>query len=297
MNDSKLYIVCGFLRLAKTLNIIYSIQIQLNKRQKNPNIPKEMAELTNEDGDISLKVEKKASLDAYAKKIYSGPKAGLRETINNEARPCREARKKGFDARIYITANSHTRTIVIEGINSMGMTMEMFTKVYTTYGNTGNKDGTESGQFGFGRAAYLTLSEIMVFETYSRETNEKFGFIGKSGAVFDPMPEKSLSIKEYGTKITLTVYPSIKFKELLLNIADIGRFLNVPVYLEIIGPFTEFVPGLHVGMQKIGSHDPAEFIKTMCEKGSNPTWFDIETDTINLWEWSGPTSFHEERRC
>ena len=196
-------------------------------------VHKQMLEMTDADGAIHVQIERDAAIDNLAMHIYKDPTAGIREYINNEARPCREAIKLGHDASIYVTVKPTERTIIIEGRESMGMTMDVFTDVYTVLGRSGNLDGHESGQFGFGRASYMCLSDVMVLETYSRETGEKFGFVGKSGKVYNPIPKDFLTIKQYGTKVTFTVREKISMHSLVKYIKYISKFLAVPVFIDI----------------------------------------------------------------
>ena len=115
----------------------------------------------------------------------------------------------------------------------MGMSMQMFCDVYVVLGRSGNLDGTESGQFGFGRSSYLCLSDMMVFETWSRETGEKFGFIGKSGTSYEPIPEQHLSIKQHGTKVTINIRSDIDLYDIVIYIKKISKLLQVPIFLEL----------------------------------------------------------------
>ena len=196
-------------------------------------VPKKMTAKADKNGIIQVQLHREAAIEKLSTNIYTDPKAGIREYINNEARPCREAIKLGHNASIHITVKGNDRTIIIEGIGSMGMTMDMFTEVYTILGLSGNLDEHESGQFGFGRASYLCLSDTMVLETYSRETGERFGFIGRNGTSYEPLPDSWLTIKQYGTKVTFTVRKKVDMHKLVTYIKDISRFLRVPVTLEM----------------------------------------------------------------
>ena len=196
-------------------------------------VPKKMAAKADKNGIIQVQLHREAAIEKLSTNIYTDPKAGIREYINNEARPCREAIKLGHNASIHITVKGNDRTIIIEGIGSMGMTMDMFTEVYTILGLSGNLDEHESGQFGFGRASYLCLSDTMVLETYSRETGERFGFIGRNGTSYEPLPDNWLTIKQYGTKVTFTVMEKVNMHKLVTYIKDISRFLRIPVTLDI----------------------------------------------------------------
>ena len=231
-------------------------------------VPQTMSEMTNENGVIPVQIDNKMAIQTVSKSMYADPIAGIREYVNNEARPCREAVSKGYeDVSIYITVDAGTRNITIEGRNSMGMTLEIFKKIYTVLGRSGNFDGEESGQFGLGRASYLCLSDLMVFETWSRETNEKFGFVGKNVVAFEPIPLKKLSIKQYGTKITMNMRKDVNLTRIISYIQDISRFLRVDVFLEIVGIIEDRVAydadlNTNPGVQKVG---PVSLVDALVE--------------------------------
>ena len=224
--------------------------------------------------------------------LYKDPNAGIREYINNEARPCRSARRQGFEASIHVTVNPKSRTITIEGRDSMGMTLQTFRDVYTVLGRSGNLDEYDSGQFGFGKASYLCLSDIIVFETYSRKTNRKFGFIGKGGKVYEPIPEQNLSITQYGSKVTMTVRKSVKIYDVVSYIKNVSKFLEVPVFLELTSSVASYYDedtgeesgARHEkGIAKIGPIDEKQFLLEECECDRyDPFWVEIETDDYHL---------------
>ena len=244
----------------------------------------EMMNMADSNGMIKVTLENDVTIEKIARDLYKDPKAGIRELVNNEARPCRTAIKKGHEAMIYVTINGDTRTVVIEGRGSMGMTMKTFRDVFTVLGRSGNFDGDESGQFGFGRASYLCLSDIMVFETYSRETNERFGFLGKGGKVYEPIPEHMLSIKEHGTKITLTVREDIEIADLVEYTKEVSRFLGVPVMLDIptnIMYHTSYgsTNRYESSLSQIGPVSVADYLS---REGEEPQFVEIDNDDYNL---------------
>ena len=223
-----------------------------------------MKEMTGSDGMIHVELERAVTIEKLARDLYKDPLAGIREYVNNEARPCRTAIKKGYDASIHVTIDYQNKRVVIEGRGSMGMTMQTFRDVYTVLGRSGNFDGDESGQFGFGRASYLCLSDVVVFETWSRETGERFGFIGKGGKVYEPISEELLSINEYGTKVTMTVRKDIDMCDLVEYTKEISRFLAVPVFLNlpspVFGKHWEDTAKYESGMAQIGPVSVEDFL-------------------------------------
>ena len=104
-----------------------------------------MNEMINENGVIPVQFNSKDVMKTILKNMYTSPTACIREYVNNEARSCREAISKGYkDVSVYITANAISRNIIIEGRNSMGMSLDMFKEVYVVLGRLGNFDGEES---------------------------------------------------------------------------------------------------------------------------------------------------------
>ena len=229
-------------------------------------IPQTMLDMTDENGMIQVQLERRSTIKKLSKNMYDDPTAGIREYVNNEARPCREAMRKGYEnVTIHITIDSHTNNIIIEGRNSMGMSMQTFCDVYVVLGRSGNLDGTESGQFGFGRSSYLCLSDTMIFETWSRETGEKFGFIGKSGTSYEPIPKQHLSIKQHGTKITINIKPDIDLYDIITYVKRITKLLHVPVFLELTGEvkfkYTKYAECHYdVGVEQIGPESLAKML-------------------------------------
>ncbi len=253
-------------------------------RMDKEGVPEAMSSIAGSDGLIQVELERDVVIERIARDLYKDPKAGVREYVNNEARQCREAMRLGHDASIYITVNGHTRTITIEGRGSMGMTMQMFKDVYTVLGRSGNLDGNESGQFGFGRAAYLCLSDIVIFETFSRETNERFGFLGKGGKVYEPIPERALSIKEYGSKATMTVREGVDMYELVEYSKKVSRFLDVSVYLIIATPVSDKYNSIDAGIEQIGPVDKREYIvkNNHYYMSTRKSWVEIDNEDYKL---------------
>ena len=265
----------------------YIMPIKAEKKSSisTDGVPEIMSSIAGKDGLIQVELERDVVIERLARDLYKDPKAGIREYVNNEARQCRDAIRLGHEASVYITVDGLTRTVTIEGRGSMGMTMQMFKDVYTVLGRSGNMDGSESGQFGFGRAAYLCLSDIVIFETFSRKTDERFGFLGKGGKVYEPIPKHALSIKEYGSKATMTVRKEIDMYKLTEYSKEVSRFLDVPVYLEITSPVSDKRDRtIHVGIEQVGPVDKREHVATinrhyMTERKS---WMEIDNDDYRL---------------
>jgi hypothetical protein len=185
------------------------------------------------NGLIPVKLEQDVVIQRISHDLYASPESGFRELYNNEARACRIA-KNHYDAnpRIEVTLVPSERKLVIHGIDSMGMSQEKFLTVYTVLGRSDNFDSTEVGQFGCGRASYVTLSDIMVLETYSRETGEKYAVMGKNGIGYNVLPQPA-DLKEYGTRITLTLRHDISIVNLVKYMMKVCMFSGVDTYLNL----------------------------------------------------------------
>ena len=246
-------------------------------------VPEAMSDITGDDGLIHVELERDVIIERLARDLYKEPTAGIREYVNNEARQCRDAIKMGHEASIHVTVDGLTRTITIEGRGSMGMSMKTFRDVYTVLGRSGNMDGNESGQFGVGRASYLCLSDIVIFETFSRETDEKFGFVGKGGKVYEPIPQYAVSIKEYGSKAVVTVRKGVNIGSLVSYTRKVSRFLDVPVYLEVTSPVERSNDyrddNVDIGVSQIGPIDKQGYLG---DDYARQSWLTLENDDYKL---------------
>ena len=209
---------------------------------KEDPLPLDRAELSyaekllqaSRDGLIPVKLEQDVIIQRISHDLYASPESGFRELYNNEARACRIARNHYYNAspRIEVSLVPSERKLVIHGIDSIGMSQEKFLTVYTVLGRSDNLDSTEVGQFGCGRASYVTLSDIMVLETYSRETGEKYAVMGKNGIGYNVLPTPT-DLKEYGTRITLTLRHDIGILNLVKYMMKVCMFSGVDTYLNL----------------------------------------------------------------
>ncbi|UVS70100.1 hypothetical protein [Nitrososphaera viennensis] len=208
---------------------------------KEDPLPLDRAELSyaekllqaSSNGLIPVKLEQDVVIQRISHDLYANAESGFRELYNNEARACRIARNH-YDAspRIEVTLVPSERKLVIHGIDSTGMSQEKFLTVYTVLGRSDNFDSTEVGQFGMGRASYTCMSDIMVLETYSRETGEKYAVMGKNGIGYNVLPEPA-DLKEYGTRITLTVRQDIGILNLVKYMMKVCMFSGIDTYLNL----------------------------------------------------------------
>ena len=184
------------------------------------------------DGFIKTGIEEDVVVQRISKDLYANPASGIREQYANEARACRQAKNLGASPEIRLTVNARERKIVLEGVDSMGMSKDTFENVYCVLGRSTNFDGTESGQFGFGRAAYTCISDIMILETHSRETGEKYAVMGKSGVGFQyGLPEPDM--EQFGTRITMTARADVKLESVMDMVRDCATLSGVKTFLHV----------------------------------------------------------------
>jgi hypothetical protein len=222
------------------------------------------------NGLIPVRLEEDVIIQRISHDLYSDPKSGFRELYNNEARACRIARKNypGTNPRIVVTVKPSERKLVIHGIDSMGMSQQKFLTVYTVLGRSDNFDSTEVGQFGMGRAAYTCLSDIMVLETYSRETGEKYAVMGKNGVGYNVLP-KPTDLDSYGTRITITLRDGISIPDLVEYIFDVCRFSGIRTTIELEEEVDDFNDSFHAGHYELGLESMKEYVVSLREKNED----------------------------
>ncbi len=183
-----------------------------------------------ENGFIKMDVDKDVAIQRMSRDLYQHASSGFRELYANEARACRYAKKHhNAEPLILITLDPQKQKLVIEGIDSTGMTSERFKKVFTVLGHSDNFDGQEVGQFGMGRAAYTCLSDTIILETFARESNEKYAVLGRNGLGYQIIDEPKMDT--YGTKISLTLYGEINYESLYAMIEKVSKFSQVKTVL------------------------------------------------------------------
>lgn len=185
------------------------------------------------DGIIEVEIDAKTVKQRIAKDLYSSYQSGFRELFNNEARACRTAIKNyNAKSKILVTINPETKSLIIEGIDSMGVTSEVFKESLRVLGVSGNVSGNEIGQFGFGFASYTTISDMVKFETNARETNEKYTLMGKNGVDFQILDNKD-KLDTFGTKLTLTYNDNVSPNEIVYLTRKLARFAGCPVTIDL----------------------------------------------------------------
>lgn len=195
---------------------------------------------------IQVKLNEKAIKWRISHDLYKDYKSGVRELFQNEARACRQARDKfGSKPSIEVRLNSVSRTLSIQGIDSLGISESVFDNVLRVLGVSGNTDGgNEVGQFGMGFASYTTLSDVILVETWYREnrddgSEQKYSFLGDNGIDFKILPEPE-DLDTFGTKMTMTYHSKVEERGIVDMLSECAKFCGVPVKLIIDGDWNTY---------------------------------------------------------
>ena len=167
------------------------------------------------DGFLAVSLESDVVTQRISRDLYASPQSGIRELYVNEVRACKEAARHGAKPYIHITIDAAVRSITVEGIDSMGMGWTTFRDVYAVLGRSTNFDGRTPGQFGFGRAAYTCLSDIMIMDIHSRETGERYSVMGRNGVGFQTGLPEPADMDHFGVRISMTVRPDVTFRAII----------------------------------------------------------------------------------
>ena len=218
----------------------YEPKVDVNYENSIPKVDNTFDDITDENGNINIIINSEVIGQTLAKKIYTSWTSGLRELYNNEARACRTAKKMGGNPSIVITVdpNDSSRKITIQGVDSLGITKAMFNKVLRVIGTSGNTDGEEIGQYGMGFISYALMTDALLMETWSRETDEHYAMLCDSGLKFKPIPLDTTNdvntMSEYGTKLTMTCNDDVQWSELCDNVEKLARFSQIPTKLIVL---------------------------------------------------------------
>ena len=186
----------------------------------------------SQDGMIKVRLEEEVIIQRVSHDLYANPKSGFREFYNNECRACRTAsRVYGANPSIEVTLVPSERKLVIQGMDSLGISQDKFLQVYSVLGRSDNFDGSEVGMYGLGKASYTTLSDTVVLETFSREDNTKYAVMGKSGIAYNLLPKPNLD--SHGTRVTFVLDQKIPILDMLDYIVDCTAFSGVDTYLNL----------------------------------------------------------------
>jgi len=255
--------------------------------ESNQEIKTPLDDIIEADGLISEVLEKEALDEIISVSMYPDPFESVREALNNALRQCRTAAKLGASPEINIIFDLKFNNLTIEEIDSMGMPSQTFKDVYRHLGRSGNLDGKESGMFGIGKKSFRAISHSLLFETFARETNEKYSFLYK-GSKFDPKIKPPI-MEKYGARVTFAIKDDIKLPELAKYIKTITKFTKVKTNLVFLDDLYESEtakkldqePKFKKGKTQIGLVDPKEFLSEKLGL-DNIHWVEIENDNYHL---------------
>ena len=159
---------------------------------------------------VANRMENDVVMQRVSRDMYASESAGLREILANEITAARAARKLGAKPWIEVTVTRDR--VVVWGMESLGMERRIFDDVFTVLGRSGNFDGKTPGQFGFGRAAYMTISDHMLLETRHRN-GDRYTVLGVEGRGFQVDLDKPDI--PFGTRVTLAPRPETHIDSLV----------------------------------------------------------------------------------
>ena len=254
-----------------------------------------------EGNTIKVTMDQDVMIQRVSHEIYSNFESGIRELINNEYRACRQARDKyNAKPRLEVTINARTRELTIEGIDSLGISVRVFDKVLRRLGVSGNVDGgNEIGQFGMGFASYTTLSELINVETYSREDNQEFAFLGDRGIDFKilPKPER----ETFGTKLSVTCKEDVYWGTVINKIKSCALFSTIPTTIVVTddgkedGYSSSYYDDIDEGVFECDVYNSGkEYCRTTYEKDCSHQHDKLGQSTDGLCSNDYAVGFHKE---
>lgn len=234
--------------------------------------------IAQENGLISSVLDEEVVDEILSTSIYNKPEVAIREVFNNALRQCRTAEKQGASPRINIIFDVKNNRLVFEEIDSMGMPVEIFKDVYIHTGRSGNLDGEESGQFGIGKKSYRAIADTMIFETYARESNEKYAFMAK-GKYFEEITKPNL--ETFGSRVSFAIKEGVNLADLAKYVTNIAKFTQVKTYLQFTDNLKENPNHTSIAFEKgitqIGPVVPKEFLAKKLETEiENIQWIEFD---------------------
>ena len=243
-----------------------------------------LSDMTGESGLIDSILDIDVVDEILSTSIYDKPEVAIREVFNNGLRQCRTAQKLGATPTINIIFDVKNNRLIFEELDSMGMTVQVSKEVYRHTGRSGNLDGSESGQFGIGKKSFRAIADSMIFETFARETNEKYAFMAK-GSKFEELPEPNL--KQFGTRVSFAIKKGVNLAQLAKYVSKIARFTQVKTYLIISDDLKEKPNHTSISFEKgitqIGPVEPKEFLAKKLETETKfLKWIEIDNEDYYL---------------
>ena len=196
----------------------------MNQSYYTPAIPNPQTATVGEFRPI--RTEESAIIQRVSRDIYANPASGMREIIANEIRAGMLAKESGASPRIEVIIMPDR--IRIWGMDSLGIERKIFDEVFMCLGRSGNFDGTKPGQFGFGRAAYTTISDHILIETKHRN-GDCYSVLGVEGRGYQV--DIGTPDIPYGTRVTMAPKKGIRARELVKMVNDIASMTRIPITL------------------------------------------------------------------
>ena len=189
--------------------------------------------LKDKDGKIMTKLNQSTVVQALSQKLYRNAESGFRELLNNEIRACQIAKDKygSKNPHITVSLNTNDRSLVIHGINSQGITIEVL-NVLREIGLsiTESKKGGRI-PFGMGFFGSLKLSDIVTVHSRCIENGDSYGVQLKGGLFFQEIQDADF--KETGTRIKVTLKPKTNYEKIIDTLIDVSKTSGVKTYLNL----------------------------------------------------------------
>ena len=213
------------------------------------------------DDVIQVRLIDEAVIKYLSEGIYTSWKSAVRELFANELTAALTAKEDQATPTIEITLDPEKRELTIQGIDSLGITQDVFADKLIYYGRSGNTSSKRPGMFGFGMKSFVTLGNSMRIETYARETGERYGVVGCEGTHFKRIPNEDLTISQYGTKVSILL-------------RDDEREVEEQTYEHARGGYTTRITKCKI----IGLDELIQTIEKVCRFSDVDTYFTITSD-------------------
>ena len=214
-----------------------SFELDQNKKIPIDNDAIDNAMEESEEWEAPKVSQSSAFFTTFASKIYKDFNSGIRELYNNEARACRTARDKhGARPRIEISIDIDERTFVLHGIDSLGISEEIFKQIIKVLGKSGNMDANEVGMFGMGFVSYQMLTDFMTLDTWTREDTEgnaHYTVFCREDLHTKKVVQKQPTLDTFGTKLEMILKPDVIISEVVDTIKDCAKFSTIETTIMI----------------------------------------------------------------
>ena len=184
--------------------------------------------------------------ESIASRIYKDFNSGVRELYNNEARACRTARDKfGSRPRIEVKIDCEERLFTLHGVDSLGISEEVFKQIIKFIGKSGNMSGNEVGMFGMGFVSYQMLTDFMTLDTWTREETEgspSYTVFCREDLHTKKVVQKEPTLDTFGTRLQMILKNDVIIEELMDTVKACAKFSTVPTTIEITNSDDEDIP-------------------------------------------------------